>query len=73
MNKLLHTYLNALATVNQFNNEEEGAEAIEWIAMVAVILILLLLVGNVFQSQGQSVGTLIIDAIKVWITKFTSG
>ena len=73
MNKLLHTYLNALATVNQFNNEEEGAEAIEWIAMVAVILILLLVVGQVFQSEGTNVGQAIIGAITTWIGKFTKG
>ena len=71
MNKLLHTYLNALATVNQFNNEEEGAEAIEWIAMVAVILILLLAVSQIFGSSGGDIGTKIISAIGVWIAKFS--
>lgn len=48
--------------------EEDGAEAIEWIAMVAVVVVLLIAVQSAFSSQGQGLGSQIINLITSFIT-----
>jgi len=72
MNNLLNTlYWNVWAQLGPLDaQEEEGAEAIEWIAMVAVILILLLAVQPIFQQGGTTIGGEIVSAISTWIAKF---
>ncbi|MCE7980722.1 MAG: hypothetical protein DYG89_05975 [Caldilinea sp. CFX5] len=70
MNKLM-----TALSVNVYNQlaalrEEEGAEAIEWIAMVAVILILLLAAEPIFNTGGTTIANQIITAITQWIAKF---
>ena len=54
-------------------NREEGAEAIEWIAMAAVVVILLAAMSFVFKPGGKAIGELIINAIKMWILKMFGG
>ncbi|MFN8440455.1 MAG: hypothetical protein U0175_06800 [Caldilineaceae bacterium] len=66
----LALYCDIRSRLAQINNEEDGAEAIEWIAMVAVILILLLAVEPLFKQGGTTIGGEIIAAVSKWIKKF---
>lgn len=51
------------------HQHEEGAEAIEWIAMAAAVILLLVGVAAVLQGQGPGVGQMIVGAILSWISK----
>ncbi len=72
MNNLMNTtYWTLWAKLGKLDlREEAGAEAIEWIAMVAVILILLLALQPIFQQGGQSIGSQSVDSVLKWIKKF---
>ena len=72
MNNLVNTaYFGTWKRLPSFDlKEERGAEAIEWIAMVAVILIMLLALQPVFQRGGRTIGTSIVSQIAAWIAKF---
>lgn len=70
MNKLMTAlYVNVYNQLTALR-EEDGAEAIEWIAMVAVILILLLAAEPIFNTGGTTIATQIVAAITQWIAKF---
>lgn len=73
MNSLLNQYYWQLRTrlASVALDEEDGAEAIEWIAVVAVILILLLAIEPIFSQGGTTIGQQIIAAVTDWIGKFT--
>lgn len=49
--------------------EEDGAEAIEWIAMVAVVVVLLIAVQSAFGAGGEGLGSQIISLITDFITR----
>ncbi len=69
MNSLINTlYWNIWAQLDV--TEEDGAEAIEWIAMVAVILIILLAMEPLMSAGGTTWAGEIVAAVSSWIAKF---
>lgn len=75
MNNLVNTlYFKAYQKVTSVNlNEERGAEAVEWVAMVAIIITLLLAVSTGFASGGEGIGTAIVNSVVSWGTKIITG
>ena len=53
--------------------EEDGAEAVEWIAMVAILMIVLFAINNIFGSESTTWAQSIADGITAWIETFTTG
>ncbi len=71
MNNLINTlYWNAWAKLDV--NEENGAEAIEWIAMVAVLLIILLAMSPILEDGGIGWAGDIVDLVGEWVANFAA-
>lgn len=51
------------------HDDEQGVEAIEWIAMAAAVLLLLAAVGAGFQGSGNDLGTTIVQSITAVVGK----
>lgn len=51
------------------HDDEQGVEAIEWIAMAAAVLLLLAAVGTGFQGSGEGLGTTIVKSVTAIVEK----
>jgi len=52
---------------------EAGIENVEWVALAAVILVFLIAMMLILKPGGQTIASLIIDAITKWVKKWTEG
>lgn len=75
MNNLVNSfYFNVYKRFSPIDfNEERGAEAVEWVAMVAVLITLLLAVSAGFSGGGERIGTTVVNSIVSWAGKIITG
>lgn len=53
--------------------EEDGAEAVEWIAMVAILMIVLFALNTAFGGAAPDWAKNITASVTKWVTQFTTG
>jgi hypothetical protein len=53
--------------------DEQGIESIEWVALGAVLALTILAVGAILVPGGQQIGQTVLDGILSWASKIGGG
>jgi Flp pilus assembly pilin Flp len=67
-NTLINTiYWTIWSKLPTFRDEENGAEAIEWIALVAVLVLLIMGLWTVVGEQREAIAQQVVCGVKKWV------
>lgn len=65
LNKLM---IKSKETMNQYVNNEEGAQALEWVALGLVVLAVMAAVATAVNGNGDGIASAIVDRIAQMIS-----
>lgn len=70
MNNTKHYLFQSMKSLDQ---DERGADTVEWIAILAGLVLLLLVISPLFQAGGVTVGEETVNSITCWTQRWTGG